>query len=361
MPEESYMRRAIQLAWLGCGFTDPNPMVGAVIVKEGRIIGEGYHRRCGDLHAERVAIASLKEAATGATLYVTLEPCCHYGRTPPCTEAILEQGISRVVIGSRDPNPLVAGKGVEVLRTHGVEVIEDYLRQECDAINPVFFHYITHHTPYVVMKFAQTLDGKIASRTGASKWITGEVARKHVHGLRGRYSSILVGIGTVLKDDPLLNCRLPGAHQPLRIVVDSSLRIPLESKLVKTAREYPTLVAAARPNPTKEVALKEQGVEVLYMPDEGCRVDVQALLKELGRRQVSSVLVEGGAEIHEAVLRSGLVCHVMAYIAPLLMGGRDAKTSVGGIGFDSPDMALHLTNQKVTQLGPDLLLEYDAL
>lgn len=210
MNDQDYMRRAIALAAQGAGWTAPNPMVGAVIVKNGRIIGEGFHQKCGELHAERNALAALTEPAQGATLYVTLEPCCHQGRTPPCTEAILQHGIRRVVIGSRDPNPLVSGKGAALLRQNGIIVEEDFLRAECDQLNPVFFHHITTGRPYVVMKYAMTLDGKIATRSGASKWITGAAARRHVHQLRGRYSAILAGIGTVLADDPLLNCRVPG-------------------------------------------------------------------------------------------------------------------------------------------------------
>ena len=208
MTDEFYMRRAIELAKKGRGWTNPNPMVGAVIVKNGSIIGEGYHEKCGELHAERNAIASLTESAEGATLYVTLEPCCHYGKTPPCTEAILEQKIARVVIGSRDPNPKVAGKGVQMLREAGVTVVEDFMREECDQLNPVFFHYITTKTPYVVMKYAMTLDGKIATKTGASKWITGESARKEVQHMRHQYMGIMAGIGTVLADDPMLNVRV---------------------------------------------------------------------------------------------------------------------------------------------------------
>ena len=235
----------MELARKGEGWTSPNPMVGAVIVKEGRVIGEGYHARCGGPHAERQAIASLRESAEGATLYVTLEPCCHHGKTSPCTEAILEQGIGRVVIGSRDPNPLVAGKGAAMLRAAGVQVEEDFLREECDRLNPVFFHYITRGTPYVVMKYAMTADGKIAARTGASRWVTGEAARREVQKLRHRYRGIMVGIGTVLTDDPMLNCRLEGKRSPVRIVCDSRLRIPLGAQLCRTARAYPTIVACA--------------------------------------------------------------------------------------------------------------------
>lgn len=357
--DERYMLRAIELAKKGVGYTNPNPMVGAVIVKDGRIIGEGYHQRCGQLHAERNAFASLTESARGADLYVTLEPCCHYGKTPPCTEAIVEHQIGRVFIGSRDPNPKVSGKGAQFLREHGIQVFEDVCREACDEINPVFFHYITRKRPYVVMKYAMTLDGRIATRTGKSKWITGEAARAHVHGLRSRYAAILCGIGTVLADDPMLNARVEGAHQPLRIVLDSSLRIPMDAQLVTTAREYPTLVVCARENEKKDL-LEQMGVEVLCFPDKEGRVDLERLLEELGRRQIDSVLVEGGGEVHEAFRRGKLTDHVCCYVAPKIFGGREARGPVGGLGIDEPSDALVLHNRKITILGEDLLLEYDC-
>lgn len=356
---EKYMKRAIELACRGAGWTAPNPMVGAVIVKNGRIIGEGYHEKYGQLHAERNAITSLQEPAEGATLYVTLEPCCHYGKTPPCTEAILEQKISRVYIGSRDPNPLVSGKGAKMLREHGVEVIEDFMREECDAINPVFFHYITTHTPYVVMKYAMTLDGKIATRTGASKWITGENAREHVQTLRGRYAAILAGIGTVLADDPMLNCRQEGAHQPLRIIVDSHLRIGIDSRVLQSAREYPTLLVCAEENEAA-ASIRALGAEVVSLGDgQGC-VSMKKLMEYLGNRQIDSVLVEGGGEIHEACRSAGIVDHVCCYLAPRILGGREAKTPVEGLGVADIEEAMRLTNLKITSLGEDLLLEYDV-
>lgn len=363
MMHETYMQRAISLAAKGAGWTAPNPMVGAVIVKDGRIIGEGYHERCGQLHAERNAIASLTQSAEGATLYVTLEPCCHYGKTPPCTEAILEQKISTVYIGSRDPNPLVAGKGVKFLREHGVTVIEDFMRAECDALNPVFFHYITKKTPYVVMKYAMTLDGKIATRTGASKWITGDQARAHVQTLRGRYASIMAGIGTVLADDPMLNCRLSGAHQPLRIVVDSNLRIPLGSKILQSAKEYPTLIVCAKECLVEcEVAenIRSLGAEVIALPDANGRVSMKRLMEYLGSRQIDSVLVEGGGQIHEACRSAGIVNHICCYIAPKILGGKDAKTPVEGVGASAMEEAMLLSAPKITQLGADILLECDV-
>ena len=360
MDDQVYMRRAIELAGKGAGWTSPNPMVGAVIVKDGRIIGEGYHRKCGELHAERNAFASLTEAAQGATMYVTLEPCCHQGRTPPCTEAIIEHGVSRVVIGSRDPNPMVSGKGALFLREHGIIVEEDFLRGECDTLNPVFFHYITTGRPYVVMKYAMTLDGKIATHTGASKWITGEMAREHVHRLRGRYSAILAGIGTVLADDPMLNCRIPGAHQPIRIVADSRLRLPMDSQLVRTAREYRTIVVCVDADFRKEKLLYAAGVEVWHIPGAEGRVDMQRLMEKLGREQIDSVLIEGGGQIHEAALRAGIVNHVCAYVAPKLFGGEGAKTPVEGVGVRLPSEGVILQNLTTTSLDEDILLEYDV-
>ena len=245
MTNQDYMKRALELAKKAMGYTSPNPMVGCVVVKDGRIVTEGYHERCGEYHAERNALTKCSEDLTGATMYVTLEPCCHQGKTPPCTDIILERGIGKVYVGSMDPNPKVAGKGVQMLREAGVTVVEDFMREECDQLNPVFFHYITTKTPYVVMKYAMTLDGKIATKTGASKWITGESARKEVQHMRHQYMGIMAGIGTVLADDPMLNVRVEGWKSPVRIVCDSKLRIPPGSQIVKSAEKYRTIVAYA--------------------------------------------------------------------------------------------------------------------
>ncbi len=361
MTPQEYMRRAISLAEKGVGFTNPNPMVGAVIVKEGRIIGEGYHEKCGELHAERNALASVTEDPKGATIYVTLEPCCHTGRTPPCTDALIDAGIAEVVIGSRDPNPRVAGKGAKILRDHGIKVAEDFLKDECDALNPVFFHYITTGFPYTVMKYAMTADGKIAAYTGLSKWISGESARQYVHQMRGRYAGILAGIGTVLADDPMLNCRAKGAHQPLRIIVDSSLQIPLTSKIVKTANQYPTMIACAVQveSNAKAKALAAQGIDVISLPDQNGRVDLNALMRFLGEKKIDSVLIEGGGTINEAALKVGIINHVCTFIAPKLLGGKDAKTPVEGQGFASPDEAVLLCTPTIKRFDDDILLEYD--
>lgn len=366
MAEEQFMKRAIELAKQGAGWTAPNPLVGAVVVKNGRVIGEGYHRKYGELHAERNALAACTEDPAGATLYVTLEPCCHYGKTPPCTEIIIEKKIAKVVIGSRDPNPKVAGKGARILREHGIEVVEDYMREACDALNPVFFHYITTKTPYVVLKFAMTLDGKIATRTGASKWITGEAARNHVHQLRGRYAGILAGIGTVLADDPMLNCRIDGAHQPLRIILDSHLRIPMGSRLVRSAKEYPLLIVCNESTRDREEGtnriqkLEEAGAKVWTLPEKNGHPDLNVLMQRLGEEKIDSVLIEGGGTVNEAALKAHIVHHAYAYIAPKIFGGEDAKTPVEGSGIRLPQECAKLRLAKITVLLNDILLEYDV-
>ena len=358
MTDQDYMRRAIALAKKGIGAVNPNPLVGAVIVKDGRIIAEGYHARYGELHAERSAIAALKESAEGATIYVTLEPCCHHGKQPPCTEAVLEQKIARVVIGSRDPNPLVAGKGAKILREAGVIVEEDFLREECDAINPVFFHYITTKTPYVVMKYAMTADGKIATKTGASKWITGEAARNEVQIMRYTYMGIMAGIGTVLADDPMLNVRLTGKRSPVRIICDSNLRIPLESRICQSAREYPVIVAYARENPDKIRALQTLGVESVYCPDERGTIDLKKLMLLLGEKGIDSILLEGGGTLNDSALRAGIVNKIYAFVAPKIFGGEGAKSPVAGIGVELPNDGVRMKLNEVKQIGDDLLLSY---
>ena len=363
MTDQENMLRAKQLAKKGEGWTNPNPMVGAVIVKDGRIIGEGYHKKCGELHAERNAIASLTESAEGATIYVTLEPCCHYGKTPPCTEAIIEQKIKKVVIGSRDPNPKVAGKGAQILRESGITVVQDFMREECDRLNPVFFHYITTKTPYVVMKYAMTLDGKIATKTGASKWITGETARQEVQHMRHRYMGIMAGIGTVLADDPMLNVRVEGWKSPVRIVCDSSLRIPLDSQIVRSAKEYRTIVAYAGREENEEITekitkkieqLHAKGVDTICCPDEKGQIDLKKLMTYLGNEGIDSILLEGGGTLNDSALRAGIVKEVHCFIAPKLFGGKNSKTPVEGIGIGLPSEALKLKCTDICRIGEDI-------
>jgi diaminohydroxyphosphoribosylaminopyrimidine deaminase/5-amino-6-(5-phosphoribosylamino)uracil reductase len=371
------MSRAIELAELGRGWVNPNPAVGAVIVKEGRVIGEGWHERYKGLHAERNAFASLTESAEGADLYVTLEPCCHYGKTPPCTEAIIAHKIRRVVIGSDDPNPKVAGKGVIQLREAGILVETGVMKAECDRLNPVFFHYITTNMPYVVMKYAMTADGKIATKTGASKWITGEKARARVQEMRHCYMGIIAGIGTVLADDPMLNVRLEGKKSPIRIICDSRLRIPLDSKICRSAGQYRTMIACGKIEDgdlgiekkkeqdadckemvRKAEKLRAMGIEVVSLPDVQGRVDLLQLMNYLGSQKIDSVFLEGGGELNDSFLRAGLVQELKVFIAPKIFGGKEAKTPVSGVGVELPDQGTAFVLEKTSVIGEDFLLEY---
>lgn len=368
--QEKYMRRAIELAKNGIGKVNPNPLVGAVIVKDGQIISEGYHAKYGDLHAERNAFRNLKcaEDAKGAEMYVTLEPCCHFGKQPPCTQAIIEHGIRKVYVGSNDPNALVAGKGIEQLRQAGIEVETEVLKDECDALNPVFFHYITTQTPYVVMKYAMTLDGKIATRTGHSKWISGEASRGRVQQTRNALKGIMVGIGTVLNDDPMLTCRIDGGRNPIRIICDSKLRIPLSSQVVTTAKEVATIVATIEPHVEytrfwneQKAALEEQGVEVVVVKEVNDRLDLKDLMRQLGERKIDGILLEGGSTLNYAALQAGIVNRIEAYIAPKLFGGAGLYTPVGGEGVEYAIEGIECRLLTADKIEEDILLTYDVL
>lgn len=361
MNDKKYMKIAIDLAKKGCGWVNPNPMVGAVIVKDNEILGSGYHQKYGELHAERNAIADCKVPIDGATMFVTLEPCCHYGKTPPCTEAIVESGITKVVIGSKDPNVLVAGKGINSLKNHGIEVITGVLSEECSELNEVFFHFIVKKTPFVVLKYAMTLDGKIATFTGKSQWITGETAREFVHQSRHEYSAIMGGVNTVIADDPLLTCRLPNTKNPKRIICDTHLRIPLSARIVQTAMEIPTFIATCSEDKEKAEQLTQLGCILLQVPKKNGHVDLKNLMAALGKENIDSILLEGGSTLNFSVLESGIVNKVQAYIAPKIFGGKTAKTPVGGIGINEISKAFMLKKRKITILGEDILLEYDVL
>lgn len=360
MNDTDYMALALSLAERGRGWTSPNPAVGAVLVKEGRIIGRGWHKRRGGLHAEREALSDCQESPAGATLYVTLEPCCHCGRQPPCTEAILAAGIRRVVIGCSDPNPLVSGKGIDMLRTHGVSVEIGVLETECRRLNRAFFHYITTKRPYVTMKYAMTLDGKIATRTGASRWITGQAAREQVHRDRHVNAAIFAGTGTVLTDDPLLTCRIDGGKNPLRVICDTRLRTPLDSRIVRTAGEIPTVLAAGPVKPEAAAPYVAAGCQVWTLPVREGHVDLAALMDRLGEAEIDSLLLEGGGTLNWSMLEAGLVQRVQAYISPKLFGGAGAKSPVGGTGVELPTQAFRLTDTAVTQVGEDFLIEGDV-
>lgn len=359
--DTQYMRMAIELARRGLGRVNPNPLVGAVIVRDGRIIGQGWHQQCGGLHAERNALASCTESPAGATVYVTLEPCCHHGKNPPCTEALIQAGVGRVVVGSADPNPLVIGKGIAQLREAGIQVDEGCLKDECDQLNFIFFHYITTGRPYVALKYAMSADGKIACHTGLSRWVTGEAARSHVHQLRNQYTAIMVGAETVLADDPELTCRLANGRSPLRIVCDSQLRTPPAAKIVATAKEIPTLIATCCQNASRRQPYLDSGCQVWILPEKDGRVDLNALLQRLGQEKIDSLLVEGGGQLNWSLLEGGLVQRVYSYIAPKILGGATAKSPVGGPGVDNPQQAFQLRLVSTQRLGADLLLESEII
>ncbi len=355
------MRLALELAKKAEGFTSPNPLVGAVLVKDGEIVGTGYHARAGLPHAEIMALREAGEKAQGATLYVNLEPCCHRGRTGPCTEAVITAKIRKVVVAMADPNPLVAGKGIARLRQAGVEVAVGVLEAEAKRLNEVFSKYITTGLPFVVLKTAMSLDGKIATRRGESRWITSEQARIFGHRLRHRYDAILAGVGTVLADNPSLTARLPegGGRDPVRVVLDSSARTPPGAKIINRASPAPTLIAVTPKAPAERVAaLKEAGAEVLVLPpDEKGRVNLPLLMKELAGREITSVLIEGGAEVHASALNAGIVDKVAWLIAPRIIGGKEAPGPVGGQGAGRLDEAVPLQNVSVQRIGEDIYVE----
>lgn len=357
MAHEAYMKTALTLASNGTGKVAPNPLVGAVVVHNGEVIGQGWHDRYGEAHAEPNAIANCARSPVGATMYVTLEPCAHQGKQPPCVDAIIASGIKEVVIGAHDPNPLVAGSGVQALRDAGIAVTTGVLEEACTQLNAIFFHYIQTQQPYVLMKYAMTMDGKIATATGASKWITGEAARHHVHQLRHAYAAIMVGVETVIADNPSLTCRLPGGINPVRVICDTHLRTPLSAEVVQSAHQTPTWIATCSTDHAAKQAYMAHGCKVLELPKRQARVDLVALMAALGNEGISSVLLEGGSTLNWAVLEHGLVQRVCAYIAPKLIGGQGAKSPVGGEGVRLPDLGASLRMHSITQLGNDLLIE----
>jgi diaminohydroxyphosphoribosylaminopyrimidine deaminase/5-amino-6-(5-phosphoribosylamino)uracil reductase len=351
------MQQALQIAAYAAGRTSPNPLVGAVIVKDGRVVGQGWHRKAGTEHAEIHALRQAGELAAGATIYVTLEPCSHYGRTGPCSKALIDAGIQRVVIAMLDPNPLVAGKGVAMLKAAGIEVETGLLQAQAERLNEVFLKWIMTKMPFVVMKTAMTLDGKIATAAGNSKWISNEVSRRRVHELRDVYDGILVGIGTVLADDPALTTRLdsPSGKNPLRIVVDSRARTPLTAKVVTDGQAETLIAVTAAAEAAKVEALRQAGVEVLVVND-GQQVDLKQLFCLLGERGVCSIFVEGGARINYSLLKAGLVDKVYTFIAPKMVGGSSAPGPVGGDGVETLDQAFLLENVETELLAGDILV-----
>lgn len=355
-----FMQKALQLAKKGTGYTNPNPLVGAVIVKEGRIIGEGFHEVFGGNHAEINAFKHASEEVSGAEMYVTLEPCSHYGKTPPCAVAIVEKGIKKVIIAVKDPNPLVSGKGVRILQENGIEVITGVLEKESRKLNEIFFKYIVTHLPFCILKTAMTLDGKIATYTGDSKWVTGELSREYVHSLRHKVSGIMVGIGTVLSDDPMLTTRLKNGNgrDAVRIIVDSSARIPLDAKVLNIHSKASTIIATTeKADKSKIKTLEQKGAKVIVTPLKENAVDLAFLMKVLGENKIDSVLLEGGSALNYAALSQGIVDKVNAFIAPKIVGGENAKTAVGGQGKAYMNEAIHLKNIHVQFFEHDIMIE----
>ena len=358
---EHYMRMAIRLAKKAEGQTSPNPIVGAVVVKGGKIVGKGYHKKAGMPHAEIEALRQAGSRAKGATLYVTLEPCDHFGRTPPCTDAIVRSGIKEVVIAMRDPNPANNGRGTKKLRHHGIRTTVGIVEEQAREMNRPYIKWITTRMPYVTVKVAQSLDGKIAARTGDSRWISSGESRRYVHGLRGKSDAVMVGLNTVLKDDPLLTNRSGAGKRPVRVVVDSALKTPLNAKLVKTSRHVPLIIATTpRSSEKKKAALTDKGAEVITVRSKNGRVDLRAVLRLLGQRGFTHIMAEGGGELVAGLTESRLADRFLFFIAPKLVGGRAAPTSVEGAGISKIEDALVMSSVTIKRFGSDILVEAEA-
>lgn len=354
---EIYMKRALELAKKGIGKVNPNPLVGAVIVKNGEIIGEGYHECYGEAHAERNAVKNAVKDVEGSTIYVTLEPCTHYGKTPPCVDLIIEKKFKKVVVGMLDPNPLVAGKSIEKLKNNGIDVVVGIMEEECKEINEVFLKYITEKIPFVLLKSGISLDGKIATVSGESKWITSKKSREDGHFLRNRLSGIMVGVNTIISDDPELTCRVKNGRNPIRIVVDTNLRIPLESKVVKNNDGRTIVATTKRADETKKKNLINLGVKIIEVSEKESRVDLKELMVKLGQESLDSILIEGGGTLNFSALKEGIVDKVRFYIAPKILGGENSKSAIAGIGFSQLEEAVKLNNVTYRQIGDELVVE----
>ncbi|MBI5025665.1 MAG: bifunctional diaminohydroxyphosphoribosylaminopyrimidine deaminase/5-amino-6-(5-phosphoribosylamino)uracil reductase RibD [Nitrospirae bacterium] len=359
MNKDVFMKRALALAARARGRTSPNPMVGAVIVKGNKIITQGYHRKAGTPHAEVIALKKAGSEARGATLYVNLEPCCHTEKkTPPCTKLIIESGMKKVVVAMIDPNPKVSGRGIKELKDAGLAVEVGIMEPEVRELNEAFIKFITKKEPFVILKVAQSLDGKIATPTGESRWITGEKSRNYVQKLRNSVDAVLVGIGTVLKDNPSLTSRIPGGRNPYRIIIDSFLRIPLDAKVLIHNSDAKTIIATTRDAEEEKInSLKARGGNILVIKDINGKVDLRALMKELGKLDITSVMIEGGSSINASALQSGIVDKVMFFTAPKIIGGRDAIASIGGEFTGTLKNSIKIRNLKVKKIGEDILLE----
>jgi len=359
LTDNDYIKRAIKLARKGIGYVNPNPMVGCVIVKDGKVVGQGYHPCFGKEHAEIMALRNAGEKASGATLYVNLEPCCHYGKTPPCTDAIIEAGIKRVVVGMVDPNPLVNQKGVEILRNHEIEVSTGVEESACKDLNRAFIKYITAGMPYVTLKIAQSLDGRIATVTGNSQWITSYEARVLAHRIRSESDAIIVGIGTVLTDDPQLTVRHVRSKNPVRIVLDSQLRIPLESQLLSDEHVNQTIIATTSNDLSKIDRIKKMGAHIWeFEPGNNGKISIPNLLKKIAQARMSAVMIEGGAGVFTSFLKAKMADRIVFALAPKIIGtGKDA---IGDLDILKVENCIKLINVKTRKLGTDILVHADV-
>lgn len=354
--DQDYMRLALDLAASAKGKTNPNPVVGAVLVKNGVIVGSGLHRKAGEPHAEVHAFNMAGEHAKGATLYVTLEPCSHFGKTPPCANLVKEKQVSRVVVATEDPNPAVAGRGIRLLRDAGIEVEVGVLQEEARRLNERFIHNMITERPFVISKFAMTLDGKLATHTGHSKWITGEKAREDVHHLRNEVDGILVGVGTVLADNPSLTTRLPEGEgkNPVRIILDSQLRTPLEANVVNTQEAKTIIVTSTLTDGNKKLALEEKGVSIISVAHDSNGLNLKEMLTALYKQGITDILVEGGGAVNASFLQAGLIDKYVLYMAPKVLGGRNSLTPFSGEDIDTMDEAKNVTFEQIDRLGEDI-------
>jgi len=358
MTDRDYMKVVLRLAARGRGITSPNPMVGALVVKDRKIIGRGYHKKAGTPHAEILAIEEAGGRASGSTLYVNLEPCCHLDKkTPPCTDAIIKAGVKRVVLGMIDPNPKVSGNGIKILRGAGIDVQTGVLERESKRLNEAYIKYITTGLPFIILKIASSIDGKIATASGESKWITCEKSRRMVHRLRSEVDAVMVGIGTIIKDDPLLNVRLVKGRDPHRIILDSQLRIPLSAKVLNTGPAKTYIATSLDAPQDKIMALREKGIEVILLGSKEGYIDLQSLMKELGSLGIMNLMIEGGSETNASSLKAGIVDKVLIFISPRIIGGHDSKGAIGGRSPERLCDAIAIRDLKLKRLGEDILIE----
>lgn len=356
--DKHYMKIALDLAKLGKGKVNPNPLVGAVIVKDKKIIAKGYHEKYGEDHAEVNAFKNAKENLAGATMYVTLEPCSHYGKTPPCVDKIIDNKISRVVIGMMDPNKLVLGQGIKKLQDAGIEVEVGVLEEECKKLNEVFIKYIKNEKPFVVLKAAMSLDGKISTASGESKWITGNKSRSEVHKLRNDLSAIMVGVDTVIIDNPYLTCRIVDGRNPIRIIIDSKLRIPKDSNVLENTNDIKTIIATTEKAPKEKIDyLENLGVWVIKTKSTDEKVNLKELMIKLGELKIDSILLEGGSTLNYSALEVGIVDKVLVYIAPKIIGGVNSKTPVGGNGIEQLKDAFKIKDLNISMVSEDVLIQ----